>query len=44
MSTAAVFLDVEEAFDTTWYIGLLYKLYNLKFSISLNKLIIAFLS
>jgi hypothetical protein len=26
MSTAAVFLDIEKAFDTTWHTGLLYKL------------------
>jgi hypothetical protein len=26
MSTAAVFLDMEKAFDTTWYSGLLHKL------------------
>jgi hypothetical protein len=26
MSTAAVFLDIEKAFDTTWRLGLLYKL------------------
>jgi hypothetical protein len=32
MSTAAVFLDIEKAFDTTWHPGLLYKLSNLKFS------------
>jgi hypothetical protein len=25
MSTAAVFLDTEEAFDTTWHLGFLYK-------------------
>jgi hypothetical protein len=24
MSTAAVFLDIEKAFDTTWHSGLLY--------------------
>jgi hypothetical protein len=26
MSTAAVFLDIEKAFDTTWHLGMLYKL------------------
>jgi hypothetical protein len=26
MSTAVVFLDIEKAFDTTWHLGLLYKL------------------
>jgi hypothetical protein len=44
MSTAAVFLDIEEAFATTWHTGLLYKLKSLKFSVSLIKLIISFLS
>jgi hypothetical protein len=44
MSTAAVFLDIEKAFDTTWHPGLLYKLSKLKFSISLIKLISSFLS
>jgi hypothetical protein len=39
MSTAAVFLDIEKAFDKTWHLGLLYKLSKLKFSISLIKLI-----
>jgi hypothetical protein len=44
MSTAPVFLDIEKAFDTKWHLGLLYKLSDLKFSISLIKLIICFLS
>jgi hypothetical protein len=44
MSTAAVFLDIEKAFDTTWQLGLLYKLSKLQFSISLIKLIGSFLS
>jgi hypothetical protein len=26
ISTAAVFLDIEKAFDTTWHLGLLYKI------------------
>jgi hypothetical protein len=26
LATAAVFLDIEKAFDTTWHLGLLYKL------------------
>jgi retron-type reverse transcriptase len=39
MSTAAVFLDIEKAFDTTWHTGLLYKLSKLKFPIYLIKLI-----
>jgi hypothetical protein len=31
MPTAAVFLDIEKAFDTTWHLGLLYKLSKLEF-------------
>jgi hypothetical protein len=42
MYTAAVFLDIEKAFDTTWHLGLLYKLSELKFSIGLIKLISSF--
>jgi retron-type reverse transcriptase len=41
---AAVFLDIENAFDTTWHSGLLYKLSKLEFSASLIKLISSFLS
>jgi len=44
MSTAAVFLDIEKAFDTTWHSGLPYKLPKLRFSSSLIKLISSFLS
>jgi hypothetical protein len=44
MSTAAVFLDIEKAFDTTWHTGLLYKLCKLEFSGNLIKLISSFLS
>jgi hypothetical protein len=44
MSTAAVFLGTEKAFDTTWHLGLLYKLSELKFSSTLIKLISSFLS
>jgi hypothetical protein len=44
MSTAAVFLDIEKAFDTTWHPGLLYKLSKLQLSTSLIKLISSFLS
>jgi hypothetical protein len=44
ISTAAVFLDIEKAFDTTWQPGLLYKLSKLKFSTSLIKIISSFLS
>jgi hypothetical protein len=39
MSMAAVFLDIQKAFDTTGHLGLLYKLSEIKFSISLIKLI-----
>jgi hypothetical protein len=44
MSMAAVFLDIEKAFDTTWHLGLLYKLSELTFLISPIKLIRSFLS
>jgi retron-type reverse transcriptase len=44
MSTAAVFLDIEKAFDTTWHTGLLYTLSKLKFSVYLIKLIISYLT
>jgi hypothetical protein len=44
MSTAAVFLDIEKASDTTWHPGLLYMLPKLQFSTSLIKLISSFLS
>jgi hypothetical protein len=44
MSTAAVFLNIEKAFDTTWQPGLLYKLSKLQFSTSLINLIGSFLS
>jgi hypothetical protein len=43
MSTAAVFLHIEKAFDTTWYPGLLYKLSKLNFSTRIIKLISSFL-
>jgi hypothetical protein len=44
MSIAAVFLDIEKAFDTTWHPGLLYKLSKLQFLTRLIKLISSFLS
>jgi hypothetical protein len=44
MSTAAVFLDIEKVFDTTWHPGLLYKLSKLQFLTSLIKLISSCLS
>jgi hypothetical protein len=39
MSMAAVFLDIEKVFDTTWHSGLLYKLSKFEFSIRLIQLI-----
>jgi len=39
MSTAAVFLDIKRAFDTTWHPGLSYKLSKLYFSANLIKLV-----
>jgi hypothetical protein len=44
MSTAAVLLDIKEAFDTAWHPGLLYKLSKLQFSANLIKLISSFLT
>jgi hypothetical protein len=44
MSMAAVFLDIERAFDTTWHSGLIYKLSKLEFLASFIKLIGSFLS
>jgi hypothetical protein len=44
MSTVAVFLAIEKAFDTTWQPGLLYKLSKLQFSTSLIKFIGSFIS
>jgi hypothetical protein len=43
MSTAAVFLGIEKAFDTTWHTGLLYKLSKLNFSTRIIQLIGSFL-
>ena len=37
-STAAVFLDTEKSFDTTWHTGLIYKLLKLNLSESTVKL------
>jgi hypothetical protein len=42
MSAAAVFLDIEKDFDTTWQHGLLYKLSKLQISISLINVIGSF--
>jgi hypothetical protein len=44
MSTAAVFLDIEKAFDTTWDPGFLYELSKLQFPSSLIKFVSSFLS
>jgi hypothetical protein len=44
MSTAAVYFDIEEALDTTWHYGLLYKLSKLELSTNLIKLLGSFLS
>jgi hypothetical protein len=44
MSTAAVFLDIEKAFDTKWHNGLLYKLRKLKFPLYLLKHIKSYLT
>jgi hypothetical protein len=43
MSTAAVFLDTENAFDKIWHSGLLQKLSESAFSTSLIKLVASFL-
>jgi hypothetical protein len=43
MSTAALFLDIEKAFDTTWHSALLYKMSKLNFSTRIIKLIGSFL-
>jgi hypothetical protein len=44
MSTAAVLLDIVKSFNSTWHLFFVGKLYKLKFSISLLKFIISFLS
>jgi len=44
LRTAAVFLDVEKAFDRVWHPGLLYKLHILGTPISLLNIINSFLS
>jgi hypothetical protein len=44
ISTAAVFLDIKKAFNTTWHFGLLYKMSELEFSTNLIKLIASFLT
>jgi hypothetical protein len=44
VSMNVVFLDIEKAFDTTWHLGLLYKLSELQFSNSLIKPMSSFLS
>jgi hypothetical protein len=42
MSTAAVYLHIEKAFDTTWCSGLVYQFSKLEFSTSIIKLIASF--
>jgi hypothetical protein len=44
ISTAAVFLDIEKAFDTTWHSGLLCNSSGLEFSTSFIKLIDSFVT
>jgi hypothetical protein len=44
LSTAAVFLNIDKVFDTTWHSGLLYELSRLEFSTNLSKLLGSFLS
>jgi hypothetical protein len=44
LPTAAMFLNIEKAFDTTWHPSLLHKLSKLKYSTSLIKLIGSFRS
>jgi hypothetical protein len=44
MLTAAVFLDIEKTFGTTWQSALLYELSESEFSTSLIKLVGSFLS
>jgi retron-type reverse transcriptase len=43
VSTAAVFLDIEKAFDTTWHTGLLYKLSKLDSSVCSSSLALFFI-
>jgi hypothetical protein len=42
ISTAAVFLDIQKAFDITWHCGLLYKISTLEFSTSMISLLTLF--
>jgi hypothetical protein len=44
MSTAAVFLDIEKAFEATWHPGLLYKLSKLQLSVNLIKITSSYIS
>jgi hypothetical protein len=43
-SPAALFLDIQQVFDTTWYTGFSYKLFKSQFSASITKPITSFLS
>jgi hypothetical protein len=40
---AVVFFDIKAAFDSVWYDGLIYKIYNLRLPIYLTRFIISFL-
>jgi hypothetical protein len=44
ISTAAVFLDIEKAFNRTWHTGLLYKSSELEFSTGFFKLLSSFIT
>jgi hypothetical protein len=44
VSTAAVFLDIGNAFDSTWHSGLLHKISKLQFPTNVTKLINSYLS
>lgn len=44
LTTIALFLDIEKAFDTVWFNGLVFKLINLKFPQYLSRLINNYLS
>jgi hypothetical protein len=44
MSMAAVFLDIQKAFDITWHSGIIHKLLELEFSTTCIKLIASFLT
>ena len=43
MTTVAVFLDIRKAYESTWHTGLIYKLFSMKFSGELIRVIESFL-